>query len=868
MRFMRFNKHHQSQPSQPATMASSSRASSILRLINSRLRGLTPSALPLVVPQIARSLVDCKTILSAPPSSSKESADALQLHTFKTQVTTYLNSRAPEEKWAAVILIKAVVELGGLEVLQTSKQWVNGLLSILGKADSPSTKKLCIVLLTRIFLLTHGHQTIVREITTPSLPTFIDACLKLVAPKGSSAAAPSDARTRTQAMLLQPVLECLSKLVPNHPTIFRTFTSQLQHLIAPLLAPTPSSTESDSEDSLPSQPIATAIANTLTANTAITPAAHALFVALHFTRATAKSPADSEYSQQLISILGALHATAAVVFRAVIEDWTSTTGASVAIPPESYSSVVSSQLIKSSSTLELPGWTGIHAGCERMSGLLCLLRTYLQSRSSSSPVSMPIGALVDALVRISLVTVPRTSVVGQGQGDTMMADFTDASIRANEQISREEREALFAHLAEIHAAMFGVMDVLLRSIGLAHTSWMRIVLQQAVWVIKAESFDAGIRQQGYEVVKSCIDLHGRTLDRDMVNTLSPVLKRACEEILNTSQSVEAQQNGQKTASTTQIGKKGAAPATTLNSDTMFASTGNTAPILFQQAPFSEKRTCVQEKAFALITTFLLKVPTASVRSTDLRSQLDRTIILTNDRSAMLASILNPPRSKMFEKSHSSILPVVARAHNGSTELEGYIRPRMPIVITNYDEDDDESDDDQEMEADDGMHDDGTQNDEENAESAQKGEAAEVANVPLETSSAFQELSGQNSTQEVPAISPVSTIPAELQPPAQDISVASAQPTLKRPSPPDDLDTTSAQKLKKARPSSTTPSASAAPATAALVGSSVLPAGTSSSMSVAVPTALDDDDDEDFVIPELTMGPDSDDEMEEEGQGDE
>ena len=845
---------------------SSSRASSTLRLVNSRLRESSPSALPLVIPQIARSLVDCKTILSAPASSPKESANALQLHTFKTQVTTYLNSRAPAEKWAAVILIKAVVELGGLEILQTSKQWVNGLLSILGKADSPSTKKLCIILLTRIFLLTHGHQTIVREITTPSLPTFIDACLKLVVPKGASAAASSDARTRTQAALLQPILECLSKLVPNHPTIFRTFTSQLQHLIAPLLAPTPSSTGTDAEDNLKSQPIATAIANTLTANTAITPATHALFVALHFTRATAKSPADSEYSQQLSAILSAIHSTATVVFRAVIEDWTSTAGVSLALPPDTYSSVVSSRHIKSQSTLELPGWTGIHAGCERLSGLVCLLRTYLQSRSGSSPVSMPIGALLDALVRISLVTVPRPSSVGQGQSDSMMADFTDTSIRANEQIGREEREALFTHLPEIHAAMFGVMDVLFKSIGIAHTSWMRILLQQAVWVVKAESFDASVRKEGYDVIKSCIDLHGRTFDNDMVNTLSPVLKRACEEILHTNQSVEAQQNGQKSATSTQGGKKAAAPATTLNSDTMFVSNANTAPILFQQAPLFAERTSVQNKAFALITTFLLKVPTMCVRNA-LRSQLDTTIILSNDRDAMLASILNPPRRKASEKTHSSILPYVARAHNGAAELEGYIRPRMPIVITDYDNNDD-SDNDQEMEADDGMHDDEAQNDEQDEDSARQAEGAEVIDVPPEIPSIFQEPAKRESTQAAPTPSSVSTLPAESQPSAQEINVASAQPTLKRPSPPDDTDTTSAQRPKKSRQSPGPLSqTSVAPATAAVAGLSAPVAGASSSVTVANPAAVDDDDDDDFVIPELTMEPDSDEEMEEEGEGD-
>ena len=49
---------------------------------------------------------------------------------LKTTLTTLVNSRTREPRFAAIALIKTAVDVGGWEVLRECKPWVLGLLSI------------------------------------------------------------------------------------------------------------------------------------------------------------------------------------------------------------------------------------------------------------------------------------------------------------------------------------------------------------------------------------------------------------------------------------------------------------------------------------------------------------------------------------------------------------------------------------------------------------------------------------------------------------------------------------------------------------------------------------------------------------------
>jgi pre-rRNA-processing protein RIX1 len=52
------------------------------------------------------------------------------VHKLKTNISTLLNGRSREGRFAAVGLIKATVDIGGWEVLRDSESWVRGLISI------------------------------------------------------------------------------------------------------------------------------------------------------------------------------------------------------------------------------------------------------------------------------------------------------------------------------------------------------------------------------------------------------------------------------------------------------------------------------------------------------------------------------------------------------------------------------------------------------------------------------------------------------------------------------------------------------------------------------------------------------------------
>src|SRR4051812_28937732 len=89
-------------------------AVSTLRAVSYRLTNLLPKQLPKAITLICNSLGRCRAILAAPQAGS---TNAL-VHKFRTQVSSLLQDRSIEGRWAAVVLIKAVIENGGLETLQ------------------------------------------------------------------------------------------------------------------------------------------------------------------------------------------------------------------------------------------------------------------------------------------------------------------------------------------------------------------------------------------------------------------------------------------------------------------------------------------------------------------------------------------------------------------------------------------------------------------------------------------------------------------------------------------------------------------------------------------------------------------------------
>lgn len=105
-----------------------------LQVLCRRLASTDAADLPPLCPSLVGHIQRCEDVLSLPVDQKpKDGAPghSVLVHKLKTQITTLLkNGRSQPGRFAAAILIKAVVEVGGYECLRTSEPWVRGLLTI------------------------------------------------------------------------------------------------------------------------------------------------------------------------------------------------------------------------------------------------------------------------------------------------------------------------------------------------------------------------------------------------------------------------------------------------------------------------------------------------------------------------------------------------------------------------------------------------------------------------------------------------------------------------------------------------------------------------------------------------------------------
>jgi pre-rRNA-processing protein RIX1 len=132
-------------------------------------------------------------------------------------------------------------------------------------------------------------------------------------------------------------------------------------------------------------------------------------------------------------------------------------------------------------------------------------------------------------------------------------------------------------------------------------------------------------------------------------------------------------------------KAGKAPLTA-NADSFISSTAvNQIPVL--------KVSKLHNAAQKLLPLFI-SCATSIQLSPSLRARIDRTAILTNHKSAMYASILYPPPATKGSRGKGSVVPHLARAFGGDTDVEGLLRPRMPVLPIGRTEDESEAEDEE------------------------------------------------------------------------------------------------------------------------------------------------------------------------------
>lgn len=594
-----------------------------LRMINNRLSSTPLWQLPQVVPSLADTIGQCSSLLSdADAHGVKDGSDVgMLVHRVKTRISTLLQDKSPQARWAAVVLIKAFIETGGIGVLQESSVWIRLMIGSLGRPDPASTKKLCVITLTRCFLLAQGHQSVVRELATPVLPAFLTACLKIL--RG---------RPNPDESLLLVTLQALNELLPYHPASFRPFQAQIRSCILPMLTQTPSSIQESQldQDSERSPPWTSIVADS----------ARRTYVLLSVC-APKKSEADS-WSKSVRLLCDAVHFTADNVFRALIEDRGSTKTRQALQPS---AETVSGD---KENPMNLPRWTGIQGGIERLLGLLRTLQAFIAT-STDFTVTIPVGFLLDIFNRMLSMTSPSTGA------------------QVNAEIGRDEREGLLHALPVIHAIALDLVSSLIQRLGQGAASFYHETVEQCFWVLDAERSSLKLRIATYHIVRLTISRFGLSFSESLRAPLAKCLRICCEDIIpsETSSSTVVTPFQKSTSN----GNNGT------NAESYVKSTS-------KRLKSSQPPTHVRVAAIELLSTALRCLPEGFL--SPVRADVDRIAVLIGNEDMLLGSVLYPPPAVQSHRTSTSLMPFLSRASPGSSSVEALMKPRMPVVQSKQD----------------------------------------------------------------------------------------------------------------------------------------------------------------------------------------
>ena len=114
------------------------KVSTPLRVVTQRISNTPTNQLPRVAPVLAATIIECRTTFNTPQNviqRNDTSENAVLVHKFKTQISALLQDKQPHARYAAVVLIKATVEVGGWNVLQGVSPWVRGLIGVIGVSE-------------------------------------------------------------------------------------------------------------------------------------------------------------------------------------------------------------------------------------------------------------------------------------------------------------------------------------------------------------------------------------------------------------------------------------------------------------------------------------------------------------------------------------------------------------------------------------------------------------------------------------------------------------------------------------------------------------------------------------------------------------
>lgn len=460
------------------------------------------------------------------------------------------------------------------------------MLTVVQRREPAVTKELCLVTLTKIFTLLQGYQTLIREIATPHLQPFAQACLQILKPPASSKAA------KPSLDFVESIFEAISTLLPLYPTTLRPSAVQFRSAAKSFLAPTTS--------------------DGIFVPRSLQESSQRLVVRLHMT--AAKGGGVEEWTKHTNGLIKSFHETADQVLRAVHENWESTTG----YTPQ-HVDLNGAPHGGDDSADQLPPWTGVEAGSERMIGLLRFLGNCLQC-GTKTPVTIPVSHIFDIAMRIASIVPPN-----QGRDKS-------GATQTNAAIGREEKEELWAVFPEIQIATLELLQVVMRRLERSYTPMAPETLDLALRIFESGYRIPELRVSVFTITKQLLVLSGPTLAKTNVEALSLVTKACCRDLLGNA--------GHLKVPKPQAALQGGGKAKTLTQNADAFLVGNKDEETLQVTLMAEHVAAAEE----LLVVLFNRLPQQYINSS-LRAQMLKVAILCQIKDAQVASVLHPSRDR-------------------------------------------------------------------------------------------------------------------------------------------------------------------------------------------------------------------------------
>lgn len=326
-------------------------------------------------------------------------------------------------------------------------------------------------------------------------------------------------------------------------------------------------------------------------------------------------------------VLQECHLTLDRLFRSVIED--SNYGRHVGRVG------LDDELKSGESKLGFGAWVGMRAGVSRAELLLALVADFFAS-STTVQVNLPYGAFLNLCSRVFSV-VPPAPV---GASPVLKKKVL---VAPNTSVEKSERDLLLASISTLHAEALVALDFSVQRLAGGILSFGTFILEQLVWIFTTNAWNKTIRNAVYDTLRSLLNEIGLGLNAASAKTISLIITTLLADLIPPPPPAQISGNTKNVTS-----------LTTHHADSFLAS--------HAQAAHTASPAAIQ-----LLPVLITRLP--YLRS-ELRTQIDRTAILTGNKDAVLASVLYPPQ---YVK--ASLMPFL-REWDGAMDVEGTVRPRV------------------------------------------------------------------------------------------------------------------------------------------------------------------------------------------------